>query len=144
MIKIHKLEDGDVIKILPMIDKSDKISWIKPYDCAFVDMKIVYDDNDKSYLRRISHKLRESNSSTKLPITKRYGMNIYIDGEIRETLSTHVAEDNDCDIIISSWTHTPYHYHDEVGSLINYGLTSIMIQSIYLIIQKKIMPSLAK
>ena len=83
MIKIHKLEDGDVIKILPMIDKSDKISWIKPYDCAFVDMKIVYDDTDKSYLRRISHKLRESNSSTKLPITKRYGMNIYVDGEIR-------------------------------------------------------------
>ena len=83
MIKIHKLEDGDVIKILPMIDKNDKISWIKNYDCAFVDMKIVYDDTDKSYLRRISHKLRESNSSTKLPITKRYGMNIYIDGEIR-------------------------------------------------------------
>lgn len=83
MIKIHKLEDGDVIKILPMIDKNDKISWIKPYDCAFVDMKIVYDDTDKSYLRRISHKLRESNSSTKLPITKRYGMNIYVDGEIR-------------------------------------------------------------
>jgi hypothetical protein len=82
-MKIHKLEDGDVIKILPMIDKNNKISWIKPYDCAFVDMKIVYDDTDKSYLRRISHKLRESNSSTKLPITKRYGMNIYIDGEIR-------------------------------------------------------------
>jgi hypothetical protein len=83
MIKIHKLEDGDVIKILPMIDKNDKISWIKPYDAALVDMKFVYDDTDKSYLRRISHKLRESNSSTKLPITKRYGMNIYIDGEIR-------------------------------------------------------------
>lgn len=83
MIKIHKLEDGDVIKILPMIDKNDKISWIKPYDCAFVDMKIVYDDTDKSYLKRISHKLRESNSNTKLQITTRYGMNIYIDGEIR-------------------------------------------------------------
>jgi hypothetical protein len=83
MIKIHKLEDGDVIKILPMIDKNDKISWIRPYDATFVDMKVIYDDTDKSYLKRISHKLRESNSSTKLPITKRYGMNIYIDGEIR-------------------------------------------------------------
>lgn len=62
----------------------------------------------------------------------------YIDGEIRETLSTHVAEDNNCDIIISSWTHTPYHYHDEIGSLAKYGLTSIALQSIYLIIQKKI------
>lgn len=68
----------------------------------------------------------------------------YIDGEIRETLSTHVAEDNKCDVIISSWTHTPYHYHDEVGSLVNYGLPSIVIQSIYLLIQKKIVSSRAK
>ena len=68
----------------------------------------------------------------------------YIDGEIRETLSTHVAEDNGCDVIISSWTHTPYHYQDEIGSLANYGLTSIMIQSIYLMIQKKIVASRAK
>ncbi len=70
--------------------------------------------------------------------------NYYIDGEIRETLSTHVAEDNGCDIIISSWTHTPYHYHDEVGSLVNYGLPSIAIQSIYLLIQKKIVATRAK
>src|SRR5690606_13772492 len=39
--------------------------------------------------------------------------------------------------------HTPYHYHDEVGSLANYGLPSIAIQSIYLIIQKKIIASRA-
>src|SRR5690606_17883629 len=68
----------------------------------------------------------------------------YIDGEIRETLSTHVAEDNGCEVIISSWTHTPYHFHDEVGSLVNYGLPSIAIQSIYLLIQKKIVASRAE
>lgn len=78
----------------------------------------------------------------KNPSTKE--VNYYIDGEIRETLSTHVAEDNNCDIIISSWTHTPYHYHDEVGSLVNYGLPSIAIQSIYLLIQKKIVSSRAQ
>lgn len=65
-------------------------------------------------------------------------LDYYIDGEIRETLSTHVAEDNGCDVVISSWTHTPYHYHDEIGSLVNYGLPAIAIQSIYLMIQKKI------
>lgn len=68
----------------------------------------------------------------------------YIDGEIRETLSTHVAEDNGCEVIISSWTHTPYHFHDEVGSLVNYGLPPIAIQSIYLMIQKKIVASRAE
>jgi len=71
-------------------------------------------------------------------------MDYYIDGEIRETLSTHVAEDNGCDIIISSWTHTPYHFFDEIGSLANYGLPSIAIQSIYLMIQKKIVASRAR
>lgn len=65
----------------------------------------------------------------------------YIDGEIRETLSTHVATDNSCELIISSWTHTPYHYHDEIGSLVNYGLPSICMQAIYLMIQKKIITS---
>jgi len=65
----------------------------------------------------------------------------YIDGEIRETLSNHVAVDNKCDYIISSWTHTPYHYHDEIGSLINYGLPAICMQAIYLMIQKKIVAS---
>ena len=83
MINLHKLEDGDIIKILPMIDKNDKISWIKKYDCAFVGKSTIYDNTDKSYLKRISHKLRESNSSTKLQIATRHGMNIYIDGEIR-------------------------------------------------------------
>ena len=61
----------------------------------------------------------------------------YIDGEIRETLSTHVAIDNKCDYIINSWTHTPYHYHNDIGSLIHYGIPAITQQAIYLLIQKK-------
>ncbi len=68
----------------------------------------------------------------------------FIDGEIRETLSTHVARDHNCKYVISSWTHTPYHYHDEIGSLVNYGLPAICVQSIYLMIQKKIVASRAK
>ena len=84
MINIHKLEDGDIIKILPMIDKNNNISWIKMYDCVGLNTKtFISDKSDKSYLRRISHKLRESNSSVKLPISTRYAMNIYINGEIR-------------------------------------------------------------
>jgi hypothetical protein len=83
-MKIHKLEDGDIIKILPMIDKNNNISWIKMYDCVGLNTKtFISDKSDKSYLKRISHKLRESNSSVKLPISTRYAMNIYINGEIR-------------------------------------------------------------
>ena len=82
MIKIHKLEDGDIIKILPMIDKNDNISWIKKYDCVGLNTKTFISDT-KGYLKRISLNLRKSNSSINLPITIRYAMNIYIDGEIR-------------------------------------------------------------
>ena len=84
MIKIHKLEDGDIIKILPMIDKNDKISWIKQYECVGLNSKtFIADDSNNGYLKRISHKLRQSNSSINLPVTTKYAMNIYIDGEIR-------------------------------------------------------------
>jgi hypothetical protein len=84
MIKIHRLEDGDIIKILPMIDKNDKIYWIKQYDCVGLNTKtFISDSSEKGYLKRISHKLRQSNSSINLPVTTRYAMNIYIDGEIR-------------------------------------------------------------
>ena len=78
----------------------------------------------------------------KNPLTEQ--TDYYIDGEIRETLSTHVAFDHDCEVIISSWTHTPYHYHDEIGSLVNYGLPAIATQAIYLMIQKKIVANRAR
>ena len=62
----------------------------------------------------------------------------YFDGEIRETLSVHVAEDADADLIISSYTHVPYHYSREIGSLTKFGVTAIGIQAIYLLIERKI------
>ncbi|OFZ18688.1 MAG: hypothetical protein A2X94_14365 [Bdellovibrionales bacterium GWB1_55_8] len=62
----------------------------------------------------------------------------YIDGEIRETLSTHVAVDSGADLVIASYTHQPYHFLREVGSLTDYGLPAILIQSIYLLVEQKI------
>jgi hypothetical protein len=84
MINIHQLEDGDIIKILPMIDKNDKISWIKQYECIGLNSKtFICDSSNNGYLKRISHRLRQSNSSIKLPVVTKYAMNIYIYGEIR-------------------------------------------------------------
>ncbi len=62
----------------------------------------------------------------------------YIDGEIRETLSTHVAVDSGADLVIASHTHQPYHLNKEIGSLTEHGLPAILIQSIYLLIEQKI------
>lgn len=62
----------------------------------------------------------------------------YIDGEIRETLSTHVAKENSCDLIICSYTHQPYHYQEAVGSLYDYGVAAILIQTVYQSIEQKV------
>jgi hypothetical protein len=83
MIKIHKLEDGDIIKILPFIDKDDKITWCKSYSCAVIDKQSIYDNSDKQYLRRISHTLYRNDGDKKLPVQIRYAYNIYIGGEIK-------------------------------------------------------------
>ena len=85
-------------------------------------------------------------ASTALPVifsphlikTKDQKDNYYIDGEIRDTLSSHVAVDNGADLVIASYTHQPYHLTQDLGSLTNYGLPSIVIQSIYLLIEQKI------
>lgn len=62
----------------------------------------------------------------------------YFDGEIRETLSVNVAEDSGADLIISSYTHQPYHYSREIGSLTKFGIPAIGIQALYLLIERKI------
>jgi predicted acylesterase/phospholipase RssA len=73
------------------------------------------------------------------PIKRSDGKQIwYIDGELRDTLSSHVAIDAGADLVIASHTHQPYHFSREIGSLTEHGLPAILIQSIYLIIEQKI------
>jgi predicted acylesterase/phospholipase RssA len=66
----------------------------------------------------------------------------YVDGEIRDTLSSHVAMDAGCDLIFASYTHQPYHWQKEIGSLTKHGLPAILIQSIYLVIEQKVNQSI--
>lgn len=62
----------------------------------------------------------------------------YFDGEIRDTLSTHVAADHGADLVISSYSIQPYHYTPEMGSLHEYGMPLIFNQALYQVVQKKI------
>ncbi len=62
----------------------------------------------------------------------------FFDGEIRETLSVNAAEQLGADLIIASYTHQPYHFSREIGSLTKFGITAIGIQAIYLLIERKI------
>ncbi len=62
----------------------------------------------------------------------------FFDGEIRETLSAHVAADHGADLIISSYSVQPYHYNDTMGSLHEYGIPIILNQALYQVIEQKI------
>lgn len=67
------------------------------------------------------------------------GKKIYFfDGEIRDTLSTHVATDHGADLVISSYSIQPYHFHKEIGSLHEYGIPLILNQAIYQLVEQKI------
>ena len=85
-------------------------------------------------------------ASTSLPliyspyaITNQEGKKIeYIDGEIRDTLSSHVAIDAGADLVIASYTHQPLHIEKTMKSMTEYGLPAILIQSAYLLIEQKI------
>ncbi len=62
----------------------------------------------------------------------------FFDGEIRDTLSTHVAADQGADLVIASYSVQPYHYTEEIGSLSNFGVPVILNQALYQVIQQKI------
>lgn len=73
------------------------------------------------------------------PIKKPDGKIIYhYDGEIRDTLSTHVAADHGADLIIGSYSMQPYHYHPEVGSLHTFGMPAIVNQALYQVLEQKV------
>ncbi len=62
----------------------------------------------------------------------------YFDGEIRDTLSTHIAADQGADLVIASYSIQPYHFTEEMGSLHEYGMPLIFNQALYQVVQKKI------
>jgi len=62
----------------------------------------------------------------------------YFDGEIRDTLSSHFAEDFGATDIFASYSTHPYHYTPKIGSLDDFGLPVIINQALYQVIQQKI------
>jgi len=115
-----------------------------PRSLAEVQRPGYYYDEETDYAvqAEISHATAASMSLPPIfkpyPLRSEKGLVHCFDGEIRRTLSTHIAKDAGCDLIIVSYTHHPYHYREEIGSLIDYGIPSIMIQAIYQLIESRI------
>lgn len=64
-----------------------------------------------------------------------------VDGETRKTLSYRLAADNGADMVFVSYTHVPYHFNPVTGSVKKYGMIRTAIQSVYLMIEEKILSS---
>ncbi len=130
---------ADLFIVATQLNHSRKVVFGKySYQPPPHDLTCQY-DNDVG----ISHACA---ASTSLPvifapyaITNKSNSKIYyIDGEVRDTLSTHVATDAGADLVIASYTHQPYHFVREIGSLTDHGLPALVVQAIYLLIEQKI------
>lgn len=78
---IHKIEHGDVYKILPfIIDGVPK--WGLCYNSIITGNKTTVTD-DSELLRKVYIKWREKNRKNKINFSTRYAFNIYINGEIK-------------------------------------------------------------
>lgn len=115
-----------------------------PRSLAGVKRPGYYYDAETNYTDYVEISHAAAASMSLPPIFKPYplrtedGVVYCFDGEIRRTLSTHIAKDAGCDLIIVSYTHHPYHYREDVGSLIDFGIPSILVQAIYQLIESRI------
>ncbi len=130
---------ADLFVVATQLNHSRKVVFGKySYQPPAYDLTCQY-DNDVGISEACA-------ASTALPIVfspyaikNKAGHQIYyIDGETRDTLSTHVGIDAGADLVIASHTHQPYHFSRGEGSLTDHGLPSIVIQSLYLLIEQKI------
>lgn len=65
----------------------------------------------------------------------------YIDGEVRETLSTHIAQDIEMDLAVVSNTWVPYRYQPEIGSISARGVAPVLFQALNQSMEQKIQKS---
>ena len=73
------------------------------------------------------------------PVKYSQDKEIYLyDGEIRDTLSTHVATDHGADLVIASYSMQPYQFSDEIGSLHKFGIPAIVNQALYQVLEQKV------
>lgn len=137
----NRFEDylADLFIVATQLNHSRKVVFGKyAYQPPPSDLTCQY-DNDVSVSEACAASTALPVIFAPYPIKNEAGRVIhYIDGEIRDTLSTHVAIDGGADLVIASYTHQPYHFLREIGSLTDYGLPAIVVQTIFLVIEQKI------
>jgi predicted acylesterase/phospholipase RssA len=62
----------------------------------------------------------------------------YYDGEVRDPLSAHVARDAGADFVVASSIWRPYSYDDRVGTLADFGMSTLVEQALHQSVGEKV------
>jgi hypothetical protein len=76
---IIKLENGQVLKIIPIIRKDGSRCFFIPVSCIFVDNKMIYDDG--FYLNKLYNNYRDSN--LRINYTKKYLLSVWHENQLK-------------------------------------------------------------
>lgn len=80
---IYKLKDGDILKVLPVLQKNDTFVPILEKKLFYIGKRIIYDDDINGYLRKAIQNERYLGTNTNNKYTKVYFICVYINNEIK-------------------------------------------------------------
>lgn len=141
VIKSDRFSDleADLFIVSTLVNESKKV--------IFGKYKSLPEENYLEYRNDVSVSDACAASMALPPVYHPYTMQLdgvrkdFFDGEIREPLSSHVARDIGCDLIICSYTHQPVRMPASKGSLSDMGIHQVTLQAIYQAIEQKIQQS---
>jgi hypothetical protein len=76
---VLKLENGQILKIMPIIRKDGSHCFSIPVSCIFVDNKMIYDEG--FYLNKLYSNYRDSN--LRVNYTKKYLLSVWHDNQLK-------------------------------------------------------------
>ncbi len=125
----------DLFIVATFLDEPEKAIFTKH------EGPIIQTDHSKSpYINTVSVS-KALSASVALPVIfspVKIQDNVFFDGEVRDSLNSHIALDHLSDLVVVSYSMQPYKHTPEFGSLNKYGLPVIINQAIYQLIQQKI------
>lgn len=75
-----KLEDGQELKIMPIIRKSGSVCFFIPVSCIIVDNQVVYDEGD--FLGRLYNSHRD-HPEIRISYSRRYLLSVWHDNQFK-------------------------------------------------------------